>query len=127
MTEPTGLSYTKTHEWVKVDGDIATIGITDHAQEELGDVALLQLPEVGRILQADERFGEIESIKAVSDLYSPVTGEVVAANDGLNDAPELVNNEPYAGGWIIKVRMSSPSEIDGLLDLAAYSAYVEEL
>ncbi|HEY3331245.1 MAG TPA: glycine cleavage system protein GcvH [Capsulimonadaceae bacterium] len=127
MTEPAGLLYTKTHEWVRRDGDIVTIGITDHAQEELGDVALLQLPEVGRILAAEEQFGEIESIKAVSDLYSPVSGEVTASHAELNDTPEAVNNDPYGDGWMIKIRLSKESEMDGLLDAAGYQAFVEEL
>jgi glycine cleavage system H protein len=122
---PEGLKYTKSHEWVKVDGDIATIGITDHAQEELGDVALVLFPEVGRVLQAEEKFGEIESIKAVSDLYSPVSGEVVEVNQALLDHPEAVNDDAYGQGWMVKVKMSKPAEADGLLDLAAYTATLE--
>ena len=120
MAEPTGLKYTKTHEWVKIDGDTATIGITQHAEEELGDVALVQLPEVGRVLQQEEKFGEIESIKAVSELYTPVSGEIVEVNEALNNAPETVNADPYGDGWMVRVRLSNASETDSLLDEATY-------
>lgn len=122
MPEPTDLKYAKTHEWARIEGGVATIGITQHAQEELGDVALVLFPEVGRILQSGEKFGEIESIKAVSDLYAPVGGEVVAVNEALNDAPETVNDAPYEGGWMMKIKMSQPSDADTLLDSAAYDA-----
>lgn len=122
MPEPTDLKYAKTHEWARIEGDVATIGITQHAQEELGDVALVLFPEVGRVLQSGEKFGEIESIKAVSDLYAPVGGEVVAVNDALNDAPETVNDAPYEGGWMMKIKMSRPADADALLDSAAYDA-----
>ena len=122
MPEPTDLKYAKTHEWARIEGGIATIGITQHAQEELGDVALVLFPEVGRILQNGEKFGEIESIKAVSDLYAPVGGEVIAVNEALNDAPETVNDAPYEGGWMMKIKMSQPSDADTLLDSAAYDA-----
>lgn len=119
---PEGLKYTKSHEWVRVDGDIATVGITDHAQEELGDVALVLFPEVGRVLQSDEKFGEIESIKAVSDLYAPVGGEVVEVNETLSDHPEAVNDDAYGAGWMVKIKISNPADVDGLLDLEAYTA-----
>lgn len=122
---PEGLKYTKSHEWVSVDGVNATVGITDHAQEELGDVALVLLPEVGRVLQADEKLGEIESIKAVSDLYAPVSGEVVEVNGSLTTSPESVNDDAYGKGWMIKIKMSNPAELDGLLDLAAYTALLD--
>ena len=122
MPEPTDLKYAKTHEWARIEGDVATIGITQHAQEELGDVALVLFPEVGRVLQSGEKFGEIESIKAVSDLYAPVGGEVVAVNEALNDAPETVNDAPYEGGWMMKIKMSQPSDADALLDSTAYDA-----
>ena len=120
MPEPTDLKYAKTHEWVRIDGEIATVGISQHAQEELGDVALVLLPEAGRMVQQGEKFGEVESIKAVSDLYSPITGEVTEVNEALTDAPEKVNDAPYEGGWMIKVKMSSPAEADSLLDSTAY-------
>ena len=126
MPEPADLKYSKSHEWVRVEGDGATVGITRHAQEELGDVALVLFPEVGRVLQAGEKFGEIESIKAVSDLYAPVGGEVVAVNEALNDSPERVNDDPYEGGWMLRLKMSRPADADQLLDSAAYEALIYE-
>ncbi len=122
MAEQAGLKYAKSHEWTRVEGDIATIGITEHAEEELGDVALVLPPEVGRMLQAGEKFGEIESIKAVSDLYAPVSGEVVAVNEDLTSAPETINDDPFGGGWMIRVKMTDPAELDALLDKDAYEA-----
>lgn len=122
MAEPEGLKYSKSHEWVRVEGDTAVVGITQHAAEELGDVALVLPPEVGRVLQAGEKFGEIESIKAVSDLYAPVSGEVVAANDDLSNAPEQVNDDPFGSGWMLKIKMANPSDLDSLLDKDAYEA-----
>ncbi len=126
MAEPEGLKFSKSHEWVRVDGEVATIGITRHAEEELGDVALVLFPEVGRILQAGEKFGEIESIKAVSDLYSPVAGEVVAVNEDLANAPETVNDNPYQEGWMIQVKMTDPKDLDTLMDGNDYDAFVQE-
>jgi glycine cleavage system H protein len=126
MPEPEGLKYTKSHEWARIEGDTATIGITQHAEEELGDVALLLAPEVGLILRAGEKFGEIESIKAVSDLYAPVSGTVAAVNESLVNAPELVNDDPYGEGWMIKIKMSSPAELDALMDNAGYDAFLGE-
>lgn len=126
MAQPEGLRYTSSHEWVRADGDIATIGITDHAQEELGDVALVLFPEVGRVLQAEEKFGEIESIKAVSDLFSPVAGAVAEVNDKLLSSPESVNDDPYGDGWIIKIKMTDPTRFDSLMDSAAYQAHIDE-
>jgi glycine cleavage system H protein len=122
MPEPEGLKYTKSHEWARIEGDTATIGITQHAEEELGDVALLLPPEVGRVLQAGEKFGEVESIKAVSDLYAPVSGTVTAVNETLVNAPELVNDDPIGAGWIIKIKMSDPAEVNALMDKDAYDA-----
>ncbi len=124
MPEPSDLKYAKTHEWARIEGEVATVGITQHAQEELGDVALVLFPEVGRVLQQGEKFGEIESIKAVSDLYAPVGGEVVAVNEALNDAPETVNDAPYGDGWMLRIKMSQPSDADSLLDSMAYEALV---
>jgi glycine cleavage system H protein len=121
------LYFTKSHEWVRIEGDLAVVGITQHAQEELGDVALVQLPEPGRILQVDEVFGEVESIKAVSELYSPVQGEVAEANEELHAAPELVNNDPLGEGWMVKIRLHNPGDLDSLLDEAAYNDLVKEL
>ncbi len=127
MPEPQDLRYSKTHEWVRLDGDIATVGITKHAEEELGDVALILPPEQGRILQAGEKLGEIESIKAVSDLYAPVGGAVVEVNPLLADAPETINNDPYGDGWMLKIKVANPSDLAALLDSAAYDALLEAL
>ena len=122
MPEPTDLLYAKTHEWVRIEGDTATVGISQHAQEELGDVALVLLPEAGRMVQRGEKFGEIESIKAVSDLYAPVSGEVTEVNDALNTAPERVNDAPYGDGWMLKIRMTQPADADLLLSSTDYDA-----
>jgi glycine cleavage system H protein len=124
MPEPADLKYAKTHEWAKIEGSTATIGITDHAQEELGDVALVLFPEVGRILQRGEKFGEVESIKAVSDLYTPVSGEVVEVNESLTDAPEKVNDAPYGDGWMLKIKMTQPADADLLLTSTEYDELV---
>jgi glycine cleavage system H protein len=121
---PTDLRYTKDHEWVRVDGDEATIGITEYAAGELGDIVFVELPDPGRTLTQHATFGVVESVKAVSDLFAPVSGEVAATNDALAGAPELVNGEPYGGGWMIKIRLADPSEADGLLDAAAYDALI---
>jgi glycine cleavage system H protein len=119
--------FTKSHEWVRTEGDIAVIGITQHAQEELGDVALVQLPEPGRMLQVDEVFGEVESIKAVSELYAPIRGEVIEANAALQTAPELVNNDPLGEGWTIKIRIQNASDLEALLNETAYDDLVKDL
>jgi glycine cleavage system H protein len=116
--------YTETHEWVRADGDVATIGITDFAQSQLGDVVFLELPSVGRMLEAGDSFGVVESVKAASDLYSPVAGAVVEVNEALSDAPETVNREPFEGGWLIKVRLNGDLG-EGLLDEAGYKAVTE--
>jgi glycine cleavage system H protein len=116
--------YTETHEWVQVDGDVATIGITDFAQSQLGDVVFLELPSVGRMLEAGDSFGVVESVKAASDLYSPVAGAVVEVNEALSDTPETVNREPFEGGWLIKVRLNGDLG-EGLLDEAGYKAVTE--
>lgn len=122
MQLPEDLRYASTHEWVRVDGDRATIGITDHAQHELGDVVYLDLPEVGRTFRAGSAFGSIESVKAVSDLYAPVSGEVLEVNQPLLDAPEGVNSDPYGAGWMLQVRITDPAELDALMDASAYAA-----
>jgi glycine cleavage system H protein len=121
---PTDLRYTKDHEWVRVDGDEATVGITEYAAGELGDIVFVELPDPGRTLAQHVTFGVVESVKAVSDLFAPVSGEVAATNDALAGAPELVNGEPYRGGWMIKIRLADPSEVDDLLDAAAYDALI---
>ena len=117
---PEDLRYTKSHEWVRIDGDEAVIGITDHAQELLGDLVFVELPEVGRTLQASEELGVVESVKAASDVYVPLSGEVVAVNEALNDAPETINNDPYGDGWMVRIRMASPGDANDLLDPAGY-------
>ena len=120
MNFPQDLKYTKTHEWLRVESDRATIGITDYAQGELGDVVFLELPQAGRTLKQEESFGTIEAVKAVSDLYAPVSGEVVAANASLSGSPELVNKDCYGAGWMIQIKLTNPAELSGLLDAAAY-------
>jgi glycine cleavage system H protein len=126
MNHPDDLRYTKSHEWVRVDGDTATIGITDYAQEELGDIVFLELPEVGAALQKEQIFGAVESVKAASDLFSPVTGEVLEINEELPDSPEEINQDPYVRGWMIIVRMEDPSELDELLTAEAYEDLIRE-
>ena len=120
MNLPENLKYTKDHEWVSVEGDIATIGITDFAQGELGDVVFVELETEGDTLDAEATFGTIEAVKTVSDLYMPISGKVIEVNSGLEDSPESANTDPYGSGWMIKVKMSDPSQIDGLLDVSAY-------
>lgn len=120
MPAPTDRKYLKTHEWHKPDGDVVTLGITQSAADELTDITYVDLPKVGKRIEANETFGEIESVKATSDLYSGVAGEVVAVNDALADEPGLVNNDPFDGGWMVKLKMSDPSELDALLDAAEY-------
>jgi len=123
---PAELKYSKSHEWVKVDGDIATIGITDHAQEELGDVVYVELPNTGRVLGRDDVFGTVESVKAVSELYAPVSGEVIETNESLVGAEATVNDNPYADGWMIRVRLRNPADLDHLLDADAYRTEIGE-
>ena len=123
MSVPGDLQYTKTHEWVRREGDTATVGITDHAQDELGDVVFIELPEEGASFGAGDAFGTIESVKAVSDLYAPVGGEVVGVNDALNDTPEKVNEDPYGEGWIIRLRVSGEGN---LLSAEEYEKVLEE-
>jgi glycine cleavage system H protein len=117
---PADLRYTNDHEWVKVDGDVATIGVTDFAANQLGDVVFVDLPSAGKSVEQFATFGVVESVKAVSDLYAPVSGEVVEVNPDLAGKPELVNSDPFGDGWMIKVRVSDSAQVDGLLDAAAY-------
>lgn len=124
MNIPATLKYTKDHEWVSINDDIATIGVTDFAQSELGDIVFVEIETVGETMDQEEVFGTIEAVKTVSDLFMPVSGEIVEFNEGLESNPEAVNTDPYGDGWMIKVRMTNPSEIDGLLDAAAYKALV---
>ena len=121
---PTDLRYTKDHEWVRVDGEEATVGITEYAAGQLGDIVFVELPDIGRTLAQFAAFGVVESVKAVSDLFAPLSGEVVANNDTLAGAPEHVNADPYGEGWMIRLRLTEPGEVDELLDAAAYDALV---
>ena len=123
---PSELRYTKDHEWVKVEGATATIGITDYAQHELGDVVFVELPKPGATYSAGQSFGTVESVKAVSDIYCPVSGEVLEVNGSLANEPEQINKDPQGAAWLIKVKLSNPAEAGALLDATAYEAYVKE-
>jgi glycine cleavage system H protein len=124
---PEGLKYTKDHEWARAEDDLVRVGITQHAVEQLGDVTLVDLPAVGTNLSSGKHFGDIESVKAVSELFAPLTGQVVAVNDALKSKPELINEAPYADGWMIVLRPSSKTEIAELMDAAAYDAFLGTL
>jgi glycine cleavage system H protein len=123
---PADLRYTKEHEWVRVDGDVATIGITRHAADQLGDIVFVELPAPGKTLEQFATFGVVESVKAVSDLFAPVGGEVVEANGALASTPEVVNSDPYGAGWMLRIRLADAAQVDGLLDPVAYEALVAE-
>ena len=122
---PENLRYSKDHEWVAVDGDVATIGITDYAQHSLGDVVYIDMPRSGDKFSMHESFGSVESVKAVSEIFTPVGGEVAEVNEGLNDTPEAVNNDPYNAGWMVKVKMDNPGEADAMMSAAEYEEYLE--
>ncbi len=122
----TQIRFTKDHEWVSLDGDIATVGITDHAQEALGDVVFVELPEPGRDVTAEEACAVVESVKAASDVYAPLTGHVTEVNSAIVDDPALVNREPAAGGWFFKMTLANAADFDALMDQAAYTKFVEE-
>lgn len=122
---PENLRYTKDHEWVLVEGETATVGITDYAQHSLGDVVYVDLPSVGATFNAHESIGSVESVKAVSDVFLPISGEIVEINEGLNDAPESVNSDPYGAAWFVKIKTSNPAELEELMTAAAYSEYLE--
>ncbi|MDO6561757.1 glycine cleavage system protein GcvH [Amphritea sp. 1_MG-2023] len=127
MNIPTNYRFASSHEWVLDNGDgTVTMGISDHAQELLGDVVFVELPEVGREVAAGEEFSLVESVKAASDIYAPVGGEVIAINEALEDEPEMVNNEPYEGGWIVKIKLTDTAEVEALLDANAYAATIAE-
>lgn len=126
MNTPKDLRYTKEHEWVKIDGNTAIIGITDHAQHELGDIVFVELPEVGDTVALEQAFGSVESVKTVSELYAPISGTVSAINDELSDSPELVNESPYENAWMIKVELSNPEDVDALLTPEQYEALIAE-
>ncbi len=123
---PEDLSYTKDHEWLRVKTNLATVGITDHAQKQLGDVVYVELPKTGDRFEASEPFGSVESVKAVSEIYMPVTGTVVEVNESLNDSPEQVNEDPYTDGWMIVIEMENPAQVDALLSAAEYEDYLKE-
>jgi glycine cleavage system H protein len=121
---PADLKYTKEDEWIRVDGDEATVGITDYAQDSLSDIVYLELPDVGDSLALGDTFGVVESVKAAADLYMPLSGEITAVNDTLIDAPETVNSDPFGDAWMIRLKMSDPSQLDDLMDAAAYTEYL---
>ena len=127
MPSPADRRYSKEHEWVQVDGDTGTVGITDYAQDQLGDIVFVELPAPGSAVKYMEKFGEIESVKAVSELFSPVSGEVTEINAALADNPERVNDSPYDEGWMAKVRLGDPSELDKLMTAEQYDQYIQEL
>ncbi len=126
MKAPNDFLYSKEHEWIQRESEVATIGITAHAQKELGDVVFAELPEVGATFNVNEAFGSVESVKAVSEVYMPVSGEVVEINESLLDAPEKINDDPYGEGWIIRIRLGNPTELEALMSSQEYSKYVEE-
>jgi glycine cleavage system H protein len=121
---PSDLKYASSHEWARLDGDVVTVGITDHAQEALGDLVYVELPEVGDTVAAGDEAGVVESVKAASDIYAPVSGEVIAVNEALGDTPEIINTDPYNEGWIYKIRVSDVSELDSLMSGEEYDAQV---
>jgi glycine cleavage system H protein len=123
---PDDLKYTTEHEWVRLNGDRARVGITSYAQDALGDIVFVQLPDVGDRLEAGQAFGEVESTKSVSDVYAPVSGEVAARNESLQDTPELVNSDPYGDGWLVELTVADPAALDRLLDATAYARHVED-
>ena len=125
MSAPTNRKYTKTHEWAIIEGDVVTFGVTDYAQQELGDITYLELPEAGDTVSAGEPFGVVESVKAASDIYSPISGEVIERNESAIEAPEVINQSPYENAWLVKVKLANPDELDSLLDPAEYQTYAD--
>jgi glycine cleavage system H protein len=123
---PKDYRYTKEHEWIKIDGAIGTVGITDYAQHELGDVVFVEVPKVGAQLKGGQSLGTIESVKAVSEIFTPVSGEVTETNPALHDAPEKINSDPHGAAWLVKIRLADPKEVSALMDAAAYEAYIAE-
>ena len=126
MAYPKQFKYSKDHEWIEVKGDVATVGITDYAQHELGDVVFVELPKPGTKVTAGKSFGTVESVKAVSDIYAPVSGEVIEANGELHNTPEKINTDPHGAAWLIKVRLANPAEVKSLMDAAAYEKFIAE-
>jgi glycine cleavage system H protein len=125
MEIPEELKFTEDHEWVLIEDDVLTVGVTDFAQESLGDIVFVELPDVGTKLEAGKAFGVVESVKAVSDVYAPVSGEVVEINEELPDAPEVINTSPYEDGWMIKIKLDNPAELDALMDAEAYQEFLD--
>ncbi len=126
MNIPTDLKYSREHEWVRVEGNLVTIGITDYAQEELGDIVNVELPDEGDEIHKEEAFGAVESVKASSEVFSPVSGKIAEVNEPLMDAPDMLNEDPYDEGWMVKIELSNSSEIDDLMDPNGYKQYVQE-
>lgn len=126
MGYPNDRRYTKDHEWIAASGDTATVGITDYAQHELGDVVFVELPKPGAKIEAGKSFGTVESVKAVSEIYAPASGEIIEANAGLQDAPEKINTDPHGAAWLIKIKLANPADVKGLMDAPAYEAYITE-
>ena len=126
MGYPTQFKYSKDHEWIEVKGDVATVGITDYAQGELGDVVFVELPKVGAKVTTGKTFGSVESVKAVSEIYAPASGEVVEANGALVQKPEAINTDPHTAGWLIKIKLANPAELKDLMDAAAYEAFIAD-
>lgn len=126
MNIPNDLRYTEEDEWIRVEGEEATVGITDYAQDSLSDIVYLELPEVGDFFGVGEAFGVVESVKAAADLFMPVSGDIIAINEDLIDTPELVNEDPYGAAWMVKIKMSEPGQLDDLMDAEAYKAFMEE-
>jgi glycine cleavage system H protein len=124
MSYPANYRYTKEHEWVNAQGDMALVGITDYAQHELGDVVFVELPKPGAKIEAGKSFGTVESVKAVSEIYAPVSGEVVESNDDLRNAPEKINSDPHGNAWLIKVKLANPADVNSLMDAKAYEAFI---
>lgn len=127
MEFPEDLRYSKEHEWVLVEGNVATVGITDYAQEQLGEIVYVELPEIGEKVSKEDAFGVVESVKTVSDVYAPVSGSVLEVNDDLPDNPELINEDPYGDGWMLKIEMSDPDELEDLMTAEEYERYIAEL
>lgn len=125
MNIPESLFYTKDHEWLKCEGNEALVGITDYAQSELGDLIFAELPSVGDAFEMDATFGTVEAVKAVSEVFLPISGEVIAVNAELSDKPELINEDPYGAGWMVRIRMSNPAELDGLMNAEAYGQFIQ--
>lgn len=123
MSSPENLKYTRTHEWIRLDGDVATIGITDHAQHELGDITFVDLPDVGSNVESAQPFAVVESVKAASDVYAPVDGEVVERNESVVSTPELINSSPFQDAWLVRVKVSQPSQVEALLEAADYDDF----